>query len=59
VALTKGFERAFLSGAGVAVAAAVLAAVLISSRESHEHSKAARTGEAVGADVAALPVGAG
>jgi MFS family permease len=54
VALTKGFDRAFLVGAGLAVAGAILAAVLISSRDSHQHSKAART-----ADAAAVPVVAG
>ena len=59
VALTKGFDRAFLVGAGFAVAGAILAAVLISSRDSHEHSKAARTGEAAGADAAAVPVARG
>jgi hypothetical protein len=42
VALTEGFDRAFLVGAGFAVAGAILAAVLISSRDSREHSKAAR-----------------
>ena len=57
VALTKGFDRAFLVGAGLAVAGAILAAVLISSRDSHEHSKAARIDEA--ADAAAVPVAAG
>jgi hypothetical protein len=41
----------------LAVAGAILAAVLISSRDSHEHSKVARIGEA--ADPAAVPVGAG
>jgi EmrB/QacA subfamily drug resistance transporter len=45
VALTKGFDRAFLVGAGFAVAGAVLAFVLISSRDSHEHSMAARSGD--------------
>ena len=59
VALTKGFDQAFLVGAGLAVAGAILAAVLISSRDSHEHSKAARIGEAAGADTQAVPVGAG
>jgi sugar phosphate permease len=59
VALTKGFDRAFLSGAAVAAVAAILAAVLISSRDSHEHSKAARIGEAASADAAAVPVAAG
>ena len=52
VAMTKGFDRAFLVGAGLAVAGAILAAVLISSRDSHEHSNAARIGEAAGADTA-------
>ena len=59
VAMTKGFDRAFLVGAGLAVAGAILAAVLISSRDSHEHSKAARIGETAGADTQAVPVGAG
>jgi EmrB/QacA subfamily drug resistance transporter len=59
VALTKGFDRAFLVGAGFAVAAAVLAAVLISSRDSHQHSQAARNGDAASADTAAVRVAAG
>jgi hypothetical protein len=59
VALTKGFDQAFLVGAGLAVAGAILAAVLISSRDSHDHSKAARSGEAAGDDPAAVPVAAG
>jgi EmrB/QacA subfamily drug resistance transporter len=42
VALTKGFDRAFLIGAGFALVGAFLAAVLISSRDSREHSEAAR-----------------
>jgi EmrB/QacA subfamily drug resistance transporter len=59
VALAKGFDRAFLLGAGFAVAGAILAAVLISSRDSHEHSEAARTvGDADGR-AAAVPVAAG
>jgi EmrB/QacA subfamily drug resistance transporter len=45
VALTEGFQDAFLVGAGFAVLAAVLAAVMISSRDSREHAEAAR-GEA-------------
>jgi EmrB/QacA subfamily drug resistance transporter len=45
IALTKGFDRAFLVGAGFAVVGAILAALLISSRDSREHSDAAR-GEA-------------
>jgi hypothetical protein len=47
VALTKGFDRAFLVGAGFAIAGAILAAVLISSRDSREHSQAARGAEGV------------
>ncbi len=47
VALTKGFDRAFLVGAGFAIAGAILAALLISSRDSREHSFAARSGEPV------------
>jgi hypothetical protein len=47
VALTKGFDWTFL------------AAVLISSRDSHEHSKAASIGEAADANAAAVPVAAG
>jgi EmrB/QacA subfamily drug resistance transporter len=46
VALTEGFQDAFLAGAGVALAGAVLAAVLISSRDSREMAEAARRGEA-------------
>jgi EmrB/QacA subfamily drug resistance transporter len=46
VALTKGFDRAFLVGAGFAIAGAILALVLISSRDSREHAMAARGGEA-------------
>ena len=42
IALTKGFDRAFLVGAGFAIVGAILAAVLISSRDSREHSEAAR-----------------
>ncbi len=45
VALTKGFDRAFLVGAGFAVVGAILAALLISSRDSRAHSEAARTGD--------------
>jgi sugar phosphate permease len=44
-ALTKGFERAFLVGTGFALVGALLAIVLISSRDSREHSQAARQGE--------------
>ncbi len=42
VALTKGYDRAFLVGAGFAIVGAILAAVLISSRDSREHSREAR-----------------
>jgi EmrB/QacA subfamily drug resistance transporter len=37
IALTDGFERAFLVGSGFAVLGAILAAVLISSKDSREH----------------------
>ena len=41
-ALTKGFQRAFLTGSGFALAGAILAVLLISSRDSREHSESAR-----------------
>jgi EmrB/QacA subfamily drug resistance transporter len=44
-ALTKGFERAFLVGTGFALIGALLAIVLISSRDSREHSQSARQGQ--------------
>ncbi len=53
VALTEGFQDAFLVGAGMAVLAAGLAAVLISSRDSREHAEAARRGDAAPAGAAA------
>jgi MFS family permease len=43
-ALTKGFDRAFLVGAGFALVGALLALILISSRDSRLHSQAARAG---------------
>jgi EmrB/QacA subfamily drug resistance transporter len=46
VALTEGFQDAFLVCAGFAILGAILAAVLISSRDSREHAEAARRGEA-------------
>jgi EmrB/QacA subfamily drug resistance transporter len=46
VALTEGFQDAFLAGAGFMALAALLAAVMISSRDSREHAEAARRGEA-------------
>jgi EmrB/QacA subfamily drug resistance transporter len=52
VALTKGFDRAFLVGAGFAAVGAILAFVLISSRDSREHSLAARSGDPVPAAAA-------
>lgn len=51
-ALTEGFQDAFMVGAGFAVVGAVLAMVLISSRESREHAEAARRGDV---DVVPLP----
>ncbi|MGN6167316.1 MAG: MFS transporter [Solirubrobacteraceae bacterium] len=53
VALTKGYERAFLVGSGFALVGAVLAAVLISSRDSRSHVEAARQGDPAAATVAA------
>jgi EmrB/QacA subfamily drug resistance transporter len=53
VALTKGYDRAFLFGAGFAVVGILLAAFMISSRDSREHSLAARSEEAVPAPAAA------
>jgi EmrB/QacA subfamily drug resistance transporter len=46
VALTEGFQDAFLAGAGLALLGALLGAILISSRDSREHAEAARRGEA-------------
>jgi EmrB/QacA subfamily drug resistance transporter len=46
VALTDGFQTGFLVGAGFALAGAILAAVLISSRDSREHAEAAQRDEA-------------
>jgi EmrB/QacA subfamily drug resistance transporter len=44
-ALTSGFRLAFLIGAVFSILAAVLAAVMISSKESREHALAAQNGE--------------
>jgi EmrB/QacA subfamily drug resistance transporter len=44
-ALTDGFADAFTVGAGFAVAGAILAALLISGRDSAAHAEAARNGE--------------
>ena len=46
VALTKGYDRAFLVSAGFALTAALLAAVLITTRDSRKHSTEARTATA-------------
>jgi predicted MFS family arabinose efflux permease len=45
VALTEGFQNAFLAGAGIAIAGAILAIVLVSGRASREHAQAAQRGE--------------
>ena len=45
VALTEGFQDAFLVCAGFAIFGAVLAAVLISSKDSREQVEAARRGD--------------
>jgi EmrB/QacA subfamily drug resistance transporter len=45
VALTEGFQNAFLAGAGFALLGALLATVMISSRDSREHAEAAQRGE--------------
>jgi len=41
IALTKGFDRAFLIGGGFAVLGAILTMLLISSKDSREHANAA------------------
>jgi EmrB/QacA subfamily drug resistance transporter len=41
IALTKGFDRAFLIGGGFAVAGAILTMLLISSKDSRDHANAA------------------
>jgi EmrB/QacA subfamily drug resistance transporter len=51
IALTKGFERAFLVGAGFALIGAILTVVLISSRDSRSHSLDARAGDSAPAPV--------
>jgi EmrB/QacA subfamily drug resistance transporter len=53
VALTEGFQDAFMVGAGFALAGALLAAVLISSRDSRAQALAARQGEAEPVAIAA------
>ena len=46
-ALTKGFERAFLVGAGFAIIGAILTLVLISGRDSRAHTARASRSEEV------------
>jgi len=53
VALTDGFQDAFLVGAGFAAAGAILAALLISSKDAREHAEAARRGDAATTPVVA------
>jgi EmrB/QacA subfamily drug resistance transporter len=53
IALTAGFQDAFLAGAGFALLGALLAAVLISSRDSREQAAAARRGQPQPAPAAA------
>jgi EmrB/QacA subfamily drug resistance transporter len=45
VALNEGFQTAFLVGAGFALTGAILAALLISSRDSREQVETARRGD--------------
>jgi EmrB/QacA subfamily drug resistance transporter len=45
VALTEGFQSAFLVGAGLAILGAIMATVLVSSKASREHAEAAQRGE--------------
>ena len=45
IALTEGFQAAFIVGAGLAIAGAVLAMILVSGRASREHAEAAQRGE--------------
>jgi MFS family permease len=44
VALTEGFQSAFLVAAAIAMAGAIIATVLVSSRASREHAHAAQRG---------------
>ena len=52
VALTKGFDRAFLIGAGFAVLGAILTVLLISSKDSREHAHAASSADTAVAQAA-------
>ncbi len=53
VALTEGFQSAFLVGAGMAILGAILAQVLVSTKASREHAAAAQAGEVEPVPVAA------
>jgi predicted MFS family arabinose efflux permease len=44
-ALTEGFQAAFTAGAGLAIAGAILAMILVSGRASREHAEAAQRGD--------------
>jgi sugar phosphate permease len=46
VALTEGFQSAFFAGGVIAIIGALLALVLISTRDSREMAATARAGEA-------------
>ena len=52
IALTKGFDRAFLIGAGFAVLGAILTVLLISSKDSREHAQAASSADTAVAQAA-------
>ena len=45
IALNEGFQDAFLVCAGFGILGAILAATMISSRDSREHAEAAQRGE--------------
>jgi EmrB/QacA subfamily drug resistance transporter len=49
IALTKGYDRAFLVGAGFAIVGAIVAAFGISSRDSRAHAEAAQQGNTAAA----------
>jgi EmrB/QacA subfamily drug resistance transporter len=53
VALTEGFQSAFMVGAGIAILGAIVAIVLVSSSASREHAEAAQRG-----DLEPLPIAA-
>jgi EmrB/QacA subfamily drug resistance transporter len=53
IALTKGFDRAFLVGGAFAVLGAILTIVLISSKDSRDHAQAANDNGIEAGDLAA------